>query len=442
MYSPTQIKSCFAGLVGFPQTFSKDVDKLDADLTTSLSGMMLDQSSHPLITIENIAAITEMFLSSEVQAYSAVKTYTKDYIVYDSTSENTALIGSNVFISLIDNNLNHLPNTSATQWRKTNLISIYLRRVVEGASINLFNAVFTQKKLYELAKTLLTDTSLYEGVGNLNKTVTKYSRFVGYKITPKAQDTVISISTLGMQFTAANPVFKLYVYHSSQLDPLQIITIAHDKPVSFQWKALEEVLSLPYIDDTIDRGGTYYIGYYEDDLVGSAIWKETNFAGTGCSSCNGQNGHLYKQWNKFMELQPFYVDHSNLNVDRTFFDTWKVVNITNQNYGLNFKIKVQCDVSNFICNNKLIFGNAYKVQMVHDILNDMAYSMRDNQKKEKAGQMAALALNGDKQDYAKGVKADLQDAIKVISFDMSGISRQCLPCDTYAGGITMTSVYR
>lgn len=442
MYTPSQIKTCFKNLIGFPQYYGKDFDKLDIDLLGSDSGIMIDQSAHPLITLENIAAVANYFLSDTIQAYSSLKTYAIGDIVYDSTGENTSIIGSNVFVSLMNGNINHLPNSSSAQWQKTNLISIYLKRVLEGAAINLFNTVFTQKKLFEVAKTLLTDTSLYEGVGNLQKTVIKYGRFVGYRLTTKAQDTTINISTIGMQFTQANPTFKLYVYHTSQLAPLKIITIAHDKVISFTWKTLSEALLLPYVDDVIDRGGSYYIGYYEDDLVGNAIWKEVNFfSQQGCSTCNPTNMILYKQWRPFLSLQPFYVDAGNLDPDRNMFDTWKVVNIANQNYGLNFRFKVQCDVSTLICNNRLIFGNAYKVQVVHDLLNEMAYSMRDNQLKQKVSQMAFYALEN-KDNFTKGVKKDLEEAVKVISFDMSGLSKVCLPCNANAGGIELSSVYR
>lgn len=441
MYTPALIKTCFASLIGFQQYSGRELDKLDTDLVQSNSGMLLDQSAHPLITLENIAANTQHFLSSDTSNYSALKTYTIGEIVYDPTDENISLIGSNVFVSKVDSNTGNLPNASATQWRKTNLISIYLKRVLEGAAINLFNTVFTQKKLYEAAKTLLSDTSLYEGVGNLSKLVTKYGRFVGYAIKNRAPDTVITISTVGMQFTALNPTFQLYVYHSSQSEPLQTITINLDKIISFTWKTLTTAIELPYIDDTIDKGGTYYIGYYEDDLIGQAIWKETNFAGNGCSSCNQANSYLYKQWQPFMSLQPFYIDAGNIKIDRTLFDTWKVVNISNQNYGLNFRIKVQCDVSNLICNNRLVFANAYKMQVVHDLLNEMAYSMRDNQLKQKTSQMAFYALEN-KDNFTTGIKKDLEDSIKAISFDLSGISKACLPCNASQGGIELSSVYR
>lgn len=432
MFNPSTIETNFSGLIGFRQHYNAGYDRIDSDVSTALSGLYIDSSAHSLLTIENISAIAENFSKTDVSAYSSTTSYGKGDIVKDATI---------VYESLAISNLNNAPASSPTKWRVTNLLSAYLRRVLKSASINLFNAVFSQKKLYEVAKTLLSDTSLYEGVGNLSRKIGKLSRFVGFRFIPKFPDTVISISWAGFQFDTVNPTFKLYVYHSSQNDPIKQIDINLATAISFSWKELAETISLPFGSNDKNTKGYYYVGYYEDDLAGQAIWKEQGFSGSSCASCNNLDTYLWKQWSKYFVVQPMYVENAWLYVDKKLFNEEKAIELNNQNWGLNFKIQVSCDVTDLICRNKFSFTDALKKQVVHDMLRDMAYSMRDNQKKEKVAQLAAYALEN-KENNTKGVIRELEDAIKNVSFDLSSINEVCLPCnDAGAGALMVTSVF-
>jgi hypothetical protein len=431
MFNPTTIQTCLSGLIGFRQHYNTAYDRYDSDIVASAAGLYIDNSAHSLITVENISAIAENFSKTDVSAYSNAITYAKGDIVKDS---------SIIYESLVANNLNHTPASSASYWRVTNLTSAYLRRLVNSASINLFNKVFAQKKLYEVAKTLLTDTSLYDGVGNLARKITKFSRFVGFRISPNFNDTVINISWAGFQFDTINPAFKLYVYHSSQNEPIKEITLALSKAISFEWKELTELLSLNYSSSATNTKGYFYIGYYEDDLVGQAIWKEQSFSGAACASCNNLDSYLWRQWNKYFSIQSFYVEEAWLDAGRNLFVEDKAIELGNQNWGMNLKLQVQCDVSDVICRSKMAFGDALVKQVVHDLLRDMAYSMRDNQKKEKVSQLAHYALEN-KENHTKGVIAELDTAVKNVSFDLSSMSSVCLPCNTGGAGISISSVF-
>lgn len=431
MFNPATIQTCLSGLIGFRQHYNAGYDRYDADIVASAAGLYIDSSAHSLLTIENIAAIAENFSKTDVSAYSAVTTYAIGDIVKE---------GANIYESLVAANLNNLPSTSAAQWLPTNLLSAYLRRLVKGSSLNLFNKVFAQKKLYEVAKTLLTDTALYDGVGNLARKIAKLSRFVGFRITPNFKDTVINVSWAGFQFDTINPAFKLYVYHSSQHEPLQEITFGLSKAISFEWKELQTLLSLRYSSSATNTKGYFYIGYYEDDLLGQAIWKEQSFSGAACSSCNNLDSYLWRQWNKYFSIQSIYVEEAWLDGDRNLFVEEKAIELGNQNWGLNFKLQVQCDVSDVICRTKMAFGDALVKQVVHDLLRDMAYSMRDNQKKEKVTQLAHYALEN-KENHTKGAIKELEDAVKNVSFDLSGMNNVCLPCNDAGRGVTISSVF-
>ena len=431
MFTPSTIESCLSGLIGFRQHYNNAYDRIDADVAASSAGIYIDSSAHSLLTIENIAAIAENFNKTDVSAYSAGTTYAKGDVVKDVNIVYRSLQGSNTA---------HTPASSPTWWKATNLMSAYLYRLLNSASINLFNAVFSHRKLYEAVKTLLTDTSLYDGVGNLSRKVTKLSRFVGFRINPQYPDTVISIPSMGFQFDTVNPALDIYVYHSSQSDYLKKITVNVATAINFTWKELSETISLKFNSTSYNDGGSFYIGYYEDDLVGQAIWKDQAFGGPACQSCNGLNQYLYNQWSKFFSVQPVYVEEAWLDVDKKMFNEEKVVEISNTNWGLNMKMQVTCDVSDLVCRNKMAFADALRKQVVHDLLSDMAYSMRDNQKKEKVSQMAMYALEN-KENYTKGVMKELEEAVKNVSFDISTMSSVCLPCNNGGHGVSISSMY-
>lgn len=431
MFNAATIQAGFTGLVGFKQTYAKGIDRLDSDISASSAGVLIDSvSGHPLITMENILVCAEIFQKENVVVWANGTGYKIDDIVSK---------GTDIYFAIKDGTGKD-PATETTYWTKTNVLSAFLRRMLQAAANNVFNAVFAKRKLYEVGKTLLTDISLYEGTGSLTTKITKLGRFVGHRIKPKYADTVLTISSIGLQLDTANPALKLYVYQSSSKEPLHEIGIAHNKVVTFDWHKLSEGIELAFGPESLNDDCFYYIGYYEDDLVGQAIWRqETNFD-AGCASCNGINAVLYRQWSNFFTIQPIYITSTYINADRTMFEEDKQISLSNQNWGMNFKIQVRCDVSNLIVRNKLAFTDAIRLQVVHDLLNSMAYSMRDNQQKSKISQMAFYALEN-KENFEKGVRAKLDQAIDGVSFDLTEINKVCLPCTKGATGVKIKSIY-
>lgn len=431
MFSATTIQTAFSGLVGFRQTMQSGFDKLDADIVASSSGILIDQSSgHPLITAENIIACAEVFRKENVRAYDAAIGYVIGDVVLSASKMYRCILAGT----------NKTPATEPTYWTETNLLSAYLRSVQQSAAINVFNSVFAKRKLHEVAKTLLTDTSLYDGTGSLTNKITKLGRFVGYRIKPRYRDTVLIISAAGLQLDTANPNFKLYVYQSSSLEPLNEIDIAHSKVVTFDWHQLGTEIKLRFNAESLNDNCYYYIGYYESDLVGQAIWKENVLFENGCSSCNSVNSLLYQRWSNFFEIQPIYVPSTYVNENKTMFEEDKQIMLANQNWGMNFRFQVHCDVTDMICRNKNAFIDAIRLQLIHDILNAMAFSMRDNQLKQKVSQMAFYALEN-KDNFERGIRSQLDKAIDGVSFDLSDINKICLPCVKAASGVKIKSVY-
>lgn len=432
MYNHKAIVSCLRGLIGFERSYNLEVPDIDADLSVSSSGTFVGQGAHPLLSYENLLDVAERFAKTTVRAYEANITYNESDIVKE---------GNLVYRSLKNSNNGHTPASSADWWAKTTLISAYLRKVYDNAGLKLFNTLFTEKKLNEVAKTVLGNVRLYEGVGNITGRIIGQGRAVGYKITLSHFDTVAALSQIGLQLDTVQEL-DIYLYHSSSPNPVKVFSINQTRAIQFQWhNTAEEILS--FLNAGQPAGGAYYLVYYEDDLVGSAIQKDISFSGrVKCGTCTEQvaNWGLYSQWSKFISVQPFYVNSAHLPDDRTLWEEDREIEVKNTTWGLNLQMAVQCDVSALICQNRNALVNALGQQLVVDLLQAMAYSLRDNHHKEKIAGLAAVALDN-QENGQQGEQKKLQAAIKALSFDFSNLSPACLPCDNAARGYTKSSVW-
>jgi len=116
------------------------------------------------------------------------------------------------------------------------------------------------------------------------------------------------------------------------------------------------------------------------------------------------------------------------------WDEDKEMYLDSTNWGLNIQVGIQCDVSRVVCQNRNVFAHVLHQQLVVDLLQEMAFSMRDNQLKQKVAQAAAVAL--DNQENGQwGEMKKLQKAIEAADFDFSGLSPVCNPCNAGRRGI-------
>lgn len=406
------------GLIGFEQPYNADIE-IDPDMEASTSGLYVT-GLHPLLTYENILAIAEHFERTTVRAWSSSANYKVGDVVKNVT-----------LFRAIQSGTNH-PTSESDYWKPTTLLSAYLRRVYDQSANKLVNAMFVEKKLHEVAKTLLASVSLFEGVGNISGRITKNNRLVGLRISMQHADIVAALTHIGLQIdTPQNPV-KVYLYHSSTLEPIHTFELDHTKSISFQWHAVEQSLT--------ETAGHYYLVYKESELTGSAVKKDINFHGkTSCGTCSEAviNSRLYNQWGKFVAIQPFYVNgYEGTNL----WDEDQEMYVDNTNWGMNLKMSVRCDVSDTICTNRNILTGALAQQLTVDLLSEMAFSLRDNQKKERIAQLAVNALDNS-ENHEHGEAKKLRNAIKALSFDFSNMSPACLPCGNNQGG-RLTSVWR
>ncbi len=435
MYREKDLQACLTGLIGFRQNVNPDYPNLSPGLLASSSGLYV-QDEHPLLCIENLDQALKNYDHFNFPVYAIGTTY--------NTGDQVRYSNNLVYESLDDDNIGNAPTASgSTHWVEINLFSQRLDSFLKGSAAKVLADIFVEKKIAGATKSVFESVQVFDGSGAIIDKEIKSGRFVGYALRMfTARDLTAVIRRLGTQFSQANPDFKLYVFHSSQSVPLKVFNLALSKSNAFEWTRLldsgQDYL-LRYLSDDHGPGGMFFIGYYEDDLVGQAINREYSFSiPPTCGSCSA-SFYYYEQWSKYFEILPFSVKASNLvgllptDIGGPFLWDMNQMEISySRNFGLNLDISMRCDVTDFLCREANIFSNILIKQVTVDLLNAIAFSTRNNAIAKETRDMAMYALNN-KDNNTPGVLKQLEKAKAAINIDTSDLNSDCLPCANNKG---------
>lgn len=427
MYRERDLQTCLWGLVGFRQNQNPDYPELAPSLLESSSGLYF-QDEHPLLTIENISQAVTNYDAYNYPLYNPATSYAIGDKVRDG-------IGGKVYESLTDDNAGNAPGASPDHWAEVNLFSQKLEALVRASITKVAARVMQMKKLRETTKTLLENVQLFDGNGSLNDKEIKLGRFVGFRLMVEDhRDLAVVIRRLGTQFTEPNPDFKLYVFHTSQVDPIAVVPVALAKASSFEWSKID--LALRYLSEEYGPGGSFRIGYYEDQLQGQAINRGYDF-GVSPAPCNCNKWYsYYLKWSKFIRVQPFAVTPDVVpGPDGSGAQLWNIESEVvhyRKSYGLNFDITIKCDTTDFLCREKDLFVEPIIKQVANDLLGEMAYSVRNNVLAKEVRQAAMYALET-RPNSNPGAAKMLEKAIAALDFDLSDLNEACLPCNDSKG---------
>jgi len=418
MYDINKIQGCYEGEIGWRDSINPCDKPLRDYVTTSKSGQFFNEF-HPLLTYDNIKSIAVNPSKYNFQTWDIAEEYnTGDVVIYKVGKYDC------YFQSLIDNNIGLEPDQSPTEWEEVDYLSDWYKERTDMSFNKLINNIAITKKLKHKTKTILDNFKFFNNEGRIKDLIIKSGRFVGYGIRLSQKENIsLFVKQIGLQFTDIQTDLTIYLYHSSQDDAVATMDITTIKAASFEWTNTD--FRLDYVNNEIDTGA-FYLGYYEDDIVGQAINKKLNWRNP-CYGCNGWKYQDYKNLSQFVEIHPINVSSEDIEVDRTLFDINEVKYTNNTNYGINLSINIRCDWSDFICQNKDLFYNAYRTQVAYDMMNEMLYSTRDNDLRQKIN--AAIQGNGAVDGYQKM----LENEINSMNFDFSDLGSPCMPCEKRKG---------
>src|SRR5574344_3770 len=410
MYDLSILMGSFRTLVGWEDTDT---------LSTSDSGLYF-QEAHPLLTLRAMRGIMPKNLIEKYPTYEEGLFYSKDTKVQSN---------GKAYISLMDNNTEPLTNTSA--WKEYDILEDYLASLTE-TGIKKVLARFIGEKVKGLETRNLVDRrTLFDGAGRKEGRNPNNGRLVGFEFNPiRANGVTTILNKVGLQFTGNVGVVKLYLFHSSQSEPIATKEVNYTSDNgSFMWFDLEEWV-MPYVNDRINAGGSWYVVYDEASLPDymQSINFGKDWSREPCGTCNKGDIQLYRLLLKYMTISPFYVAMSDWNGE--LWDIENNVYTYGNNYGLNFMVTMACDVTDAILAESFNFATAIQLQVATEALRALALNPevavnRVQANADRDNMLFELSGNG---QGIKGLNGELERAYKVLEIDTKGLDPICMGC--------------
>lgn len=432
MYRIKEIQDALLHVCGWEQSYNPK-EAIDSDLTRSESGLMF-QGAHPLLTLDTMRAIMPDDWGYQYPEWNSRETYSAGTIVqYDLNGNDDELYWE----SIRDNNTNEIPGESVLFWKPYNILSDFLERVTRNGIATAIQTFTQIKQLDKETRNLLERRTFFDGAGRIRATLQNTHKLVGFEIVPvRALGVTAKIEKIGLQMTGGTGIVKMYLFHSSQIDPIKTFDLDFQvKNGGFQWFTLEDCF-LPYISKDNNSGGSWFLCYNQDELPQGmeAINVSKDWSREPCGTCNIGSVEVWRELTKYLQVTPFMY-----NAPETFAEypeLWDIADTmyTNtQNYGLNCEITVGCDLTDFIISQRQIFQDVIQKQVAVIALRALAMNpnVRVNRYQSNATRTDILyELDGNTSGVRPGgLGYQLKKAYEALKLDTQGLDRVCLSCN-------------
>jgi hypothetical protein len=300
---------------------------------------------------------------------------------------------------------------------------------IETTAINqLLEKMVQEKKLNNAGMDLARNNLIYDNVLK-DKPIINESRFVGVEF---YMDSTIGLRAMihrvGLYLTSAQPSLTLYLFNSLQEQAVATYTFSSTNANSFTWLATDIILD--YSDGTGTEGGVWYLGYYQDDLVGQAIqYDSLNWKNGYCRTCDGgRRSSKYNSVARYVQMSPFYIDASNVPAVGTIFDTDDMVYTYDNNYGFNYNISIRCNLTTFWIDNRSSMTNALGKIVALKVLEMMKASSQVSAIEQNVQINIIRDLEGDSDTRQVPFWAQVERAVKATNLDQANVNSVCVPC--------------
>lgn len=425
MYRLQDIQKALSKVVGWEQSYNP-AEAIDVDLTESESGLTF-QGAHPLLTLDNMRSVMPDDWGYQYPEWAEGTEYKEGDKVRHS---------GQVWIAVQDN-VGQEPTAESIYWTAYNILSDFLRKLTNDGIAKAVQTFVQVKQLDKETRNLMERRTFFDGAGRIRATLQNNHKLVGFEIVPvRSMGVTAKIEKIGLQMTGATGKVRMYLFHSSQIDPIRTFDL--DFTVTnggFQWFSLDGCF-LPYISDLNNSGGSWYLCYNQDELPAGmeAINVSKDWSREPCGTCNRGSLETWRELTKYLQISPFAV-----NAPETFSEypeLWDIANTmyTNTiNYGLNCEITVGCDLTDFIISQRQVFQTVIQRQVAVSALRMLAMNpnVRVNRNQSNATRTDILyELDGNTSGVRPGgLGYDLKKAYEALSIDTKGLDRICLSCN-------------
>lgn len=436
------IKRELAHVVGWEQGLVPK-DLIADELTETESGLYF-QEAHPMVTMENLRAVMPDMDVMMYPEWNSATFYKKGFIVR---------LNGKLF-SAKENNLGNTPRTKdfngdydddfSTEddpigdpgyWEQFDPMSVWLKSLQDGVTAKVVQTFLQVKSLLKESRPLLERMTFFDGAGRIQNTLPSGQRLVGMEIIPAySMGVTAKIERIGLQMTGATGTVRVYLFHSSQPDPIQVEDLEFTKTNGgFQWFTMKDWY-MPFISDGNNSGGAWYLVYDQAELPEGmeCVNVAKDWSREPCGTCNIGSLAAWRALTKYLSISPFRVRSSETFAE--FPELWDIaenVYTNTVNYGLNVEVTVQCDLTDFIIEQRQMFATVLQREMAAKVLRMLAMnpSVRVNRNQSNASHLDLLyEVDGNPQGRKTGIGYELEKAYEALDLDTRGIDRLCMTC--------------
>lgn len=426
-----EICEALKNVCGWEQSYDP-AKAIDDNLTQTESGLYF-QGAHPLLTLDSMEAIMPDDWGIQYPVWDALTQWKQNKVVQYGNDTN----GNKLFWKAKADNVGEEPTEDSLFWSKYNILSDFLERMTRNGIATAIQTFTQIKQLDKETRNLLEHRTFFDGAGRIRATLQNNHKLVGFEIVPvRAMGVTAKIEKIGLQMTGGTGVVRMYLFHSSQIDPIKTFDLNFIVTNGgFQWFPLTDCY-LPYISDKNNAGGSWFLCYNQDELPAGmeAINVSKDWSREPCGTCNMGSVEVWRELTKYLQVTPFMY-----NAPETFAEYPELWDIAytmytrTQNYGLNCEITIGCDLTDFIISQRQIFQTVIQRQVAAIALRTLAMNpnVRVNRNQSNATRMDILyELDGNTSGVRPGgLGYDLKKSYEALQIDTQGLDRICLACN-------------
>ncbi len=425
-------------LVGWEQDYNPET-QIDEKLTRTESGLTF-QGAHPLCTLANVRAIMPDDYLYKYPEWNTILTYPKGKkvrhqgIVWIAERENTGEEPE-----AADFNQDYNDDFDTNPWSKYDMVSDFLRQQTLNGITAAVQNFLQMKQLARETRDLMERRTFFDGAARLQATIDPSGKIVGFEIVPvRAMGVTTKIERIGLQMVGGIGRVRLYLFHSSQVEPIRVINLDYTNTKGgFQWFTPAEPIYLPYISSDTDAGGAWFLCYNQNELPAGmqALNVSKDWSVEPCQTCLGGSIDSWRQLTKYLQVSPFCIKApQDFAQYPEMFDIGRLGYTNTMNYGLNLEISVGCDLTDFIISQRAIFATVIQKQVAANILRTIAMNpdVRVNRNQVNVTRDEILyELDGAPQGRASGLGWELKQAYNALKLDTQNLDRICLQCNNH-----------
>lgn len=431
MYRLKEIQDALLHVVGWEQSYDP-AKAIDNYMTETESGLYF-QGAHPLLTLDNMKAIIPDDWGIQYPVWDALTQWKQNKVVQYGNDTN----GNKLFWKAKADNVGEEPTEDSLFWSKYNILSDFLERMTRNGIATAIQTFTQIKQLDKETRNLLERRTFFDGAGRIRATLQNNHKLVGFEIVPvRAMGVTAKIEKIGLQMTGGTGVVRMYLFHSSQIDPIKTLDLNFTVTNGgFQWFPLTDCY-LPYISDENNAGGAWFLCYNQDELPAGmeAINVSKDWSREPCGTCNIGSVEVWRELTKYLQVTPFmYHAPETFAEYPELWDIAQTLYTRTQNYGLNCEITIGCDLTDFVISQRAIFQTVIQRQVAAIALRTLAMNpnVRVNRNQSNASRTDILyELDGNTSGVRPGgLGYDLKKAYEALRIDTQGLDRICLSCN-------------